>query len=94
MMPHGCLPELPRRPLRIVFQHTSGPYPGLTAIMGLSTDFGLEDGKLPTHAEGFEAHGRVIAFAGLVKLTTRYALYREPLPFGAPNLKSFHEEQQ
>jgi hypothetical protein len=74
-------------PKRIVFQHTKGKLAGLHAIMGLSTDFGLA--ALPQSAEGFEAHGRVIPFAGLVKVTPRYALYREPLKFGKP----FHEEQ-
>lgn len=64
-------------PVRIVFQHTKGPLAGLYAIMGLSTDFGSD--TLPTTAEGFEAHGQVISLAGLVKVTPRYALYREPL---------------
>ena len=65
------------RPLRIVFEHTRGPLKGLHAIMGLSTDFG--EHALPTSAEGFEAHGEVIEFAGLVKVTRNYALYREPI---------------
>lgn len=76
---------------RIVFQHTQGPHAGLFAIMGLTSDFGLKpDENLPGHAEGFEAHGRVIPFAGLVKVTSRYALYREPLKFGE---KSFDRRQ-
>jgi hypothetical protein len=70
-------------PLRIVFEHTQGPYAGLLGIMGLISDFGLpSDQPLPEYAEGFEAQGRVITFAGLVKVTPRYALYREPFPFG------------
>ena len=72
-------------PKRIVFQHTKGPLAGLYAIMGLTSDFGLKEGQaLPQEAEGFEAQGRLITFAGLVKVTPRYALYREPLKFGKP----------
>jgi hypothetical protein len=70
-------------PKRIVFEHTQGRLAGLIAIMGLTDQFGLEEGQaLPTEAEGFEAQGRVIPFAGLIKVTPKYALYREPMEFG------------
>jgi hypothetical protein len=88
-MPNNLMPE-PATPLpkRIVFQHTKGKLAGLYAIMGLSSDFGTD--ALPQSAEGFEAHGHVIPYAGLVKVTPRYALYREPLNFG----KKFDERQE
>ena len=87
------MPAISREVKRIVFEHTQGKLAGIPAIMGLTSDFGLEPGKpLPDHAEGFEAHGRLIPFAGLIKVTNRYALYREPLLFG--NQTSFHSEQQ
>lgn len=78
------------RPLRIVFEHTRGKLKGLKAIMGLSTDFG--EHTLPTSAEGFEAHGEVIEFAGLVKVTRNYALYREPVV--PEKLKTFDARQE
>ena len=77
-------------PLRIVFEHTKGRLKGLRAIMGLSTDFGGT--ALPAEAEGFEAHGEVIDFAGLVKVTRNYALYREPM--ASETEKMFDARQQ
>lgn len=80
---------------RIVFQHVHGPLTGLYAIMGLTDQFGLKPGQaLPTEAEGFEAQGRVVEFAGLVKVTNRYALYREPLEFGGKKSRGFDARQQ
>ncbi len=67
-----------RRPLRIVFEHTRGPYPGLLQIMGLTSELIPDAGDtLPSGAEGFEALDRLIDFASLIKVTRTYALYRE-----------------
>jgi hypothetical protein len=82
-------PELP--PLSssgdkiVVFAHTQGPLAGLHAIMGRVSSLGLKEGQpLPEEAQNFVAQGRAIPFAGLVKVTNRYVLYREPLEFNRP----------
>ena len=56
---------------RVIFEHTNGPLKGLRAIMGARSR------PLPDHAKGFEAQGRQVAFASLIKVEQRYALYRE-----------------
>ena len=69
----------------VLFQHTQGPLAGLHAIMGRVSSLGLKpEQPLPTDARNFTAQGRLIPFAGLVKVTPRYVLYREPLEFGKP----------
>jgi hypothetical protein len=80
------MPTKPRFPAtaaaakRIVFQHTRGPLTGLYSILGLTTDLGLTaDEVIPAIAEGFESQGQLIEVAGLVKVTTRYALFRQPI---------------
>lgn len=78
------------RPLRIVFEHTKGRLKGIYCITGLSTEFG--EGPLPTEAEGVTINDRFVPFAGLVKVTRSYALYREPIV--AENLKTFDARQQ
>ena len=80
------LPPLSFREDKLVlFQHTTGPHAGLYSIMGRVSNLGLKEGQsLPTDARNFTAQGRTIPFAGLVKVTPRYVLYREPLEFGKP----------
>jgi len=75
----------PGQDKHVLFQHVTGPYAGLVAIMGRVSSLGLKPGQiLPAEATGFVAQGRTIAFASLVKVTNRYVLYREPLQFGKP----------
>ena len=67
-----------RHPLRVVFEHTNGPRAGLLQIMGLTSDLGASAiTPPPSSAEKFQAGGRQIDFASLVKVTRTYALYRE-----------------
>ena len=64
---------------RLVFIHTQGPHAGLHQILGVADEF-------PEGAEKFEAMGRVVEFASLIKMTTRAAFYREvikPMSFGS-----------
>ena len=61
---------------RIVFQHMAPPYLGIYQIMGMTSELGGGE-VLPPHAEGFEAMDRIIEFASLVEVKSRYALYRE-----------------
>lgn len=76
--PALAMPSMPATELRIVFEHTNGPLKGLYEIMGTIGQLreNPED-PLPDHAQGFEAHGRLIDFASLIKVTRSYALYRE-----------------
>ena len=62
---------------RIVFQHTQGPYPGLTQILGLVTELEPEEAAPPPSIEGFEALDRMVEFASLVQVKGLYVLYRE-----------------
>jgi hypothetical protein len=68
---------------RIVFVHPNG----LHQIIGTDAPFPA----LPVTAEGFHALGREVAFASLVKVTTRAAFYKEPL---IPASAGFHAAQQ
>ncbi len=59
------------QPKRILLEHTNGPLKGLRGIME------VKESPLPDCAQNFTAHVRQIAFASLVKVELRYALYRE-----------------
>ena len=64
--------------LRIVFEHTQGPHAGLFEIMGTMSQLKEHpEDPLPTYAEGFEAQGRVITLASLVRVKRHCAIYRE-----------------
>ncbi len=69
---------------RIVFIHPDG----LFQIMG--TDDGMA--KLPVVAEEFEAGGRLVEFASLVRVTPRAAYYKEPMEPGVSY--TFDERQK
>lgn len=69
---------------RIVFQHPDG----LCQIWGVA-EAGI---NLPVVLGPFEALGRAVEFASLVKVTPRMAIYKAPLvPGGA--VQTFHEAQ-
>ena len=92
----SSIPVMPstRQDKRILFEHTVGPYPGLLQIMGMVSELGATDNEpLPDHAEGFEALGRLIDFASLIKVTRTYAFYRELNPDNMPS-KTFDKDQQ
>lgn len=75
---------------RIVFVHPDG----LHQIVGAT------DGELPVTLQfvgpdgqpvPFQARGRVVPFASLVRVTPRAAFYKEPL---VPSSYTFHEAQR
>lgn len=71
------MPEMDsRRNLRVVLEHTNGPFKGLHQITGHSDD--LDPGPPPALTEEFDiAPGKRRGVAGLVRATSRYLLYRE-----------------
>lgn len=68
---------------RVVLHHPNG----LMQIMGLASDPPIVSTDQP-----FEALGRYIPFASLVRVTSRMAVYREPMTPGSAS--SFHEMQR
>lgn len=72
------MPEIQDTPiLRIVFEHTQGPWKGLREIVGTSQDFGDESAP-PTTSEPFNARpDNRAAKAGLVSAARKHLLYRE-----------------
>jgi hypothetical protein len=79
---------------RLVFEATQGQHKGMHCIIGHTGQIG---NQLPEHLMPFEFLGRVVEFAGLIKVTPKYALYRETFPkpkgkFGQ-TMETFHPDQ-
>ena len=71
---HATIVSMPNN-LRIVFEHTEGPFAGLFQIGGHSDEFAGQ--PLPSILAGFTALGRQVASAKMVKINERYVHYRE-----------------
>lgn len=73
---------------RIVFEHPDG----LAQIIGHVPDGGTVPIVIPLPGmPAMSLCGRVVAFASLVRMTSRAAFYREPM---VPASYSFHAAQQ
>ncbi len=66
------------RPLRLILEHTRGPWKGLREIVGRSDDLPDSAQRLPSTEGPFNARpDNREAIAGLVKVEHGYAIYRE-----------------
>lgn len=79
---------------RIVLLHCKGPWSGIHQIIGAQSDTlaALNAAELPAFVEECEMGDGRVASVSLIRMTNRFALYRENTPSGG-KADEFHAQQ-
>lgn len=80
---------------RIIVLHCKGPWAGIHQIVGAQSDTlaDMDVAELPAFVEKCQMGDGRIASVSMVKMTNRYALYRENTPPAGGKFNEFNPQQ-